>query len=158
MSGLHPIFKGMSTKMAQSEERGPGHSEQGTWCSSWNGGQTEGTSDAHGSWPWAWTNAHVHVCISLTSHDHDKQLCQILTGFFFMPNNDNGLLSTYNRSIIFYCILCMPLLRFTGLWRWINFDFLYFFQQKCATHFLKFLSTGSNLVSKKLASLSQYST
>ncbi len=48
-------FKGMSTKMAQSEKRGPGHSEQGTWCTSWNGGQTEGTNHAHESWPWAWT-------------------------------------------------------------------------------------------------------
>ncbi len=52
----HSIFIGMSTKMAQSEERGPGHSEQGTWCTSWNGGQTEGTTHAHESWPWAWTN------------------------------------------------------------------------------------------------------
>ncbi len=46
------FFNGMSTKMAQSEERGPGHSEQGTWCTSWNGGQTEGTNHAHESWPW----------------------------------------------------------------------------------------------------------
>ncbi len=38
--------------MAQSEERGPGHSEQGTWCTSWNGGQTEGTNHAHVSWAW----------------------------------------------------------------------------------------------------------
>ncbi len=47
--GLHSIFKGMSTKMAQSEERRPGHSEQGIWCTSWNGGQTEGTNHAHKS-------------------------------------------------------------------------------------------------------------
>ncbi len=38
---------------------GPGHSEQGTWCISWNGGQTEGTSHAHGSWPWAWTKLSI---------------------------------------------------------------------------------------------------
>ncbi len=37
------------------EDRGPGHSEQGTWCTSWNGGQTEGTNHARGSWPWALT-------------------------------------------------------------------------------------------------------
>ncbi len=30
---------------------GPGHSEQGIWCTS----QTEGTNHAHESWPWAWT-------------------------------------------------------------------------------------------------------
>ena len=43
------------TKIAQSEERGPRHSEQWTWCTSWNEGQTEGTTRAHESCPWAGT-------------------------------------------------------------------------------------------------------
>ncbi len=45
--------------MAQSDEHGPGHSEQGTWYTTWNGGQTEGTNHAHVSCTWALTRCEL---------------------------------------------------------------------------------------------------
>ncbi len=36
-----------------SEERVPGHSEQYTWCTCWNGDQTERTSHTYESCMWA---------------------------------------------------------------------------------------------------------
>ncbi len=50
------IFEGNSKKMAPNEERGPHHFEQLTWCTCWNGDQTERTSHPYVSCMWAWTN------------------------------------------------------------------------------------------------------
>ena len=49
--GYMSIYEGNSMKMAPYEERGPGHSEQYTWCTCWNGDQTRWTS-----------HAYMHLC------------------------------------------------------------------------------------------------
>ncbi len=55
MQQMGPFFYSM--KMAPSENQGPGHSELCTWCTCWNGGQTEWTSHAYESSMWAWTKS-----------------------------------------------------------------------------------------------------
>ncbi len=68
--GVPPIFKCDSMKMAPSVERGPGNSEQYTWCTCWNGHQTERTSRAYKSSMWAWTMLRNHTRAHYSSKFH----------------------------------------------------------------------------------------